>query len=179
LQTRRDPVLLERMRDCIEQFDATKYWALLPFFMTSAAEVTARHGDLEGAAALVNRAAELVHLTGEQWSESEVIRLQACFCARDSDHRVSLLRTSLDKARQQNAKLWELRAATSLASVWLEQGDQEAAREDLAPVLAWFTEGLDAPDLVAARALLGRAAGDLETRSQGPIENSDLHFVKT
>ena len=106
LQTRRDPVLLERMRDCIEQFDATEYWALLPFFMTSAAEVTARHGDLEGAAALVNRAAELVHLTGEQWSESEVIRLQAYFCARDSDHRVSLLRTSLDKARQQNAKLW-------------------------------------------------------------------------
>jgi hypothetical protein len=66
-----------------------------------------------------------------------------------------------------------------LANVWLAQGDQEAAREELAPVLAWFTEGLEAPDLVAARALFGRAAGDLETRSQGPIENSDLHFVKT
>ena len=149
------------MRDCIEQFDATQYWALLPFFMTSAAEVMARHGDLEGAAALVNRAAELVQLTGEQWSESEVIRLQACFCARDCDHTVSLLRTSLDKARQQNAKLWELRSATSLASVWLEQGNRKAAREVLAPVLAWFTEGLDAPDLVAARALLARAGDDV------------------
>ena len=45
LQMRRDPVLLERMRDCIEQFDATQYWALLPFFMTSAAEIMGKYGD--------------------------------------------------------------------------------------------------------------------------------------
>ena len=179
LQTSRDPVLLERMCDCIKQFDATQYWALLPFFMTSAAEVMARHGDLEGAAALVNRAAELVQLTGEQWSESEVIRLQACFCARDFDHMVSLLRTSLDRAREQNAKLWELRSATSLASVWLKEGNRKPASEVLAPVVAWFTEGLDAPDLVAARGLLARAGGDLENAIPRTHGNSDLHFMKT
>jgi hypothetical protein len=57
LQTRRDPVLLERMRNRIEQFDVTQYWALLPFFMTSAAELMAKHDDLEGAVAMVDRRA--------------------------------------------------------------------------------------------------------------------------
>ena len=179
LQARRDPALLERMRDCIEQFDATQYWALLPFFMTSAAEIMVRYGDPDGAAAMVNRAAELVQSTGEQWSESEVIRLQACICARDLDHKVSLLRTSLDKARQQNAKLWELRSATSLAEVRLSQGNEDAAREDLAPVLMWFTEGLDAPDLVAARTLLARASGDRDNAILSTEKNDDVHFMKT
>jgi len=175
LQDRRDPILLERMRHSIEQFDTTQYWALLPFFMTSAAELMARHDNLEGAAALVNRAAELVQLTEEQWAESEVIRLQACFCARDPDEKISLLHSSLNKARQQNAKLWELRSATSLAEVWLERKDQKMARDVLAPVVAWFTEGLDAPDVVAGRALLARTGGP-ENTVPGLTNNLDLHF---
>jgi class 3 adenylate cyclase len=175
LQTRRDPVLLERMRHSIEQFDATQYWALLPFFMTSAAELMARHNDSEGAVALVNRAAELAQLTGEQWSESEIIRLQACFCAPDPDHKISMLSASLDKARQQNAKLWELRSATSLAEVWLEQGNRKMACEILSPIVAWFTEGLNSPDFIAARAVLARTGGP-ESAVLGLTENSDLHF---
>jgi ATP/maltotriose-dependent transcriptional regulator MalT len=161
------------MRDCIEQFDATEYWALLPFFMGSAAEVMAKYGDLESAMTLVKRAAELVQLTGEQWPQSEIMRLQACFCVQDFDQRVCLLRTGLDKARQQNAKLWELRCAASLASIWLEQGDRKAAREVLAPVVAWFTEGLEAPDLVAARELLIQAGGELQKRPKGLTVNPD------
>jgi class 3 adenylate cyclase len=176
LQMRHDPDLLARLRDCIEQFDATQYWALLPFFMTSAAEVTAKYGDLEGAAALVNRAAELVQLTGEQWSQTEVMRLQACFCARDFDHKVSLLRAGLDKARLQNAKLWELRCARSLASIWLEHGNQKAALEVIGPVLAWFTEGLNSPDLVAARELLAQAGGGLEKPAEKLKESSALQL---
>jgi len=175
LQYRRDPILLERMRHSIEHFDTTQYWALLPFFMTFAAELMARHDNLEGAAALVNRAAELVQLTEEQWSEPEIVRLQACYCTRDPDEKVSLLRSSLNKARQQNAKLWELRSATNLAEVWLERDDQKMAREVLAPVVAWFTEGLDAPDLVAARALLVRA-GTPEIAIGGLTDNTSLHF---
>jgi hypothetical protein len=175
LQDRRDPILLERILQSIEQFDTTQYWALLPFFMTSAAELMARHDNLEGAAALVNRAAELIQLTEERWSEPEVIRLQACYCARGFDEKVSLLRSSLNKARQQNAKLWELRATTSLAEVWLEREDQKMVREVLAPIVAWFTEGLDSPDVVAARNLLARA-GTPETTVPGLAENSDLHF---
>ena len=164
LQMRRDPALMERMRDCIEQFDTTQNWALLPFFMTATAEIVGMYGDTDGAVALLNRAAELVHSTGERWCESEIIRLQAQFSARDAEHARHLLTTSLNLARQQRAKLWELRTATSLANVWLEQGNRQAGCEVLAPVHAWFTEGLTTPDLVAARTLLDRLEGDHEAR---------------
>ena len=57
-------------------------------------------------------------------------------------------------AREQSAKLWELRAATSLAGLWAEQSRRAEARELLAPVYDWFTEGFDTPDLREAKALL-------------------------
>lgn len=162
LQTRRDPILLERMRECIDHFEATHHFAMLPFFMTSAAEIMGAFGDTGGAAAMVARAAELVQLTGEQWSEPEVTRLQASFSARNPEHSLSLLHSSLDQARRQGAKLWELRSAVSLASVRLDQGDQTSARDVLAPVYDWFTEGSDCSDLVAARAVLERAGVDVQ-----------------
>jgi class 3 adenylate cyclase len=165
LQTRRDPALLQRMCGCIEQFDATQHWAMLPFFMASTAELMGKYGDVESATALLGRAAELVQMTGERWSEPEIIRLQACLGTHDPDHSIHLLQTSLRKAAQQHAKLWELRTATSLAALWLGQGNRTAAYEVLAPVHAWFSEGLAAHDLVAARALLDRASRD-------PIENA-------
>jgi predicted ATPase len=165
LQMRRDPVLMERMRDCIEQFDATQHWALLPFFMTAAAEIMGMYGDPAGATALLNRAAELVESTGERWCESEVIRLQAQFSARDADHALHMLTASLNLARQQGAKLWELRAATSVANVFLERGNRQAGCDVLAPIHDWFTEGLTTPDLVAARSLLDRLEGGLEVRA--------------
>src|SRR6202043_2390883 len=67
----------------------------------------------------------------------------------------------IDVARRQNAKSWELRAATSLARLRRQQGRPQEAAALLAPILAWFTEGLDTADLQAARTLLA----DLETES--------------
>jgi predicted ATPase len=61
---------------------------------------------------------------------------------------------SLTIARRQQAKSWELRAAISLSRLWQQQGKRAAARELLAPVYGWFTEGFDTPDLQDARALL-------------------------
>jgi predicted ATPase len=57
-------------------------------------------------------------------------------------------------ARRQRAKSWELRAATSMAWLWRDQGKQDQAREVLAPVYGWFTEGFDTLDLKEAKALL-------------------------
>jgi len=57
-------------------------------------------------------------------------------------------------AHQQNARLWELRAAMSLSRLWRDQGRQTAARDLLAPIFGWFTEGFDTPDLRDAKALL-------------------------
>jgi predicted ATPase len=60
----------------------------------------------------------------------------------------------MDIARQQHAKAWELRAATSLARLWQGQGKRHEARELLAPIYGWFTEGFDTADLQEAKALL-------------------------
>jgi predicted ATPase len=57
-------------------------------------------------------------------------------------------------ARRQDAKLWELRAATSLARLWRDRGKRDEARALVAPVYGWFTEGFDTPDLKEAKALL-------------------------
>jgi predicted ATPase len=57
-------------------------------------------------------------------------------------------------ARAQQAKSWELRAATSLARLWRDQGERDQARDLLAPVYGWFTEGVDTRDLKEAKALL-------------------------
>ena len=62
---------------------------------------------------------------------------------------------ALAVARQQNAKSWELRAAMSMARLWRDQGKAQQARELLAPVYSWFTEGFDTLDLREAKALLG------------------------
>ena len=61
---------------------------------------------------------------------------------------------ALAVAREQRAKSWELRAAMSMARLWRDQGKRDEARELLAPVYGWFTEGFDTIDLKEAKALL-------------------------
>ena len=70
---------------------------------------------------------------------------------RTFDHALSV-------ARQQQAKSWELRAAMSMARLWRDQGKRDEARELLAPVYGWFTEGFDTLDLKEAKALLDELA---------------------
>ena len=65
---------------------------------------------------------------------------------------------ALEVARHQQAKALELRAALSLSRLWQQQGQREAARALLAPLYAWFTEGLDTPDLQEAQTLLAALA---------------------
>jgi class 3 adenylate cyclase len=154
LHTRKDASLLERMQACIEQLHSTTHWALLPFFMASTAELIGSYGDHAEAVRLLDRGADLVRVTGEQWCEAEILRLQARFKASNSSEAVALLQQSIAKSGQQNAKLWELRAAIDLANIWCEQGKCVAARDTLLPLHASFTEGTGTPDLIAARSLL-------------------------
>ena len=63
---------------------------------------------------------------------------------------------ALEVARQQQAKSWELRATMSMAHLWRDQGKAQQARELLAPVYGWFTEGFDTRDLKEAKALLAQ-----------------------
>jgi hypothetical protein len=154
LQVRWDAALMERAQTSLEQLDTTKHRVMLPFFMASVAEIVGNHGDPRGASALLDRAHDLVRRTGEQWCEAEIMRLKARFAARGAGEAVALFEASLAKARQQAARLWELRTATALAELRFAREEHAAARELLAPIVAWFTEGGDMLDLVSARTLL-------------------------
>jgi predicted ATPase len=72
----------------------------------------------------------------------------------DEAEAESSLHKAVEVARRQQAKSWELRATTSLARLWQKQGKVDEARQMLAEIYGWFTEGFDTPDLQEAKALL-------------------------
>ena len=87
---------------------------------------------------------------------AEVLRLKGWMLMRQGryEEAETSLRASIDWARRQQAKSWELRTSTTLAQLLLERGHRDAAREVLVPVYNWFTEGFDTHDLRAARTLV-------------------------
>jgi predicted ATPase len=102
-------------------------------------------------------------LNNERFFEAELYRLKAraLLLGKDPDasiHAQSLLDKALTIARSQDARSLELRAARDLADLWRDQGRRDEARNLLAPVHGWFTEGFDARDLKEAKALLGELA---------------------
>jgi predicted ATPase len=98
------------------------------------------------------------HNVGERWYEAERHRLRGhLLLALAADHQAeaeSCFQQALDVARRQQAKAWELRAATSLARLWQQQGKRAEAQALLAPLYDWFTEGFDTADLQEVRTLL-------------------------
>jgi predicted ATPase len=92
----------------------------------------------------------------ETWTEAEVNRIagEIARLADDAKKAEAYFQSAMAIARQQEAKSWELRAAMSLARLWRDQGKTVEARELLAPVYGWFTEGFDTRDLKEAKALL-------------------------
>jgi predicted ATPase len=95
-------------------------------------------------------------LISSRWVEAEVHRLRGDLQLAQSakaDAETSYGR-ALEIARSQDAKLWEIRAATSLARLWFDKGKRREVRDLLAPVYGWFTEGFDTPDLKDASGLL-------------------------
>jgi predicted ATPase len=77
----------------------------------------------------------------------------------DAAQAEACFQQALDIARRQEAKSWELRAATSLARLWQSQGKRQDAYDLLAPVYEWFTEGFDTADLIEAKVLLDELRG--------------------
>jgi len=100
----------------------------------------------------------LVDTTGERWYEPELHRLKGELRLQQSPdshaEAHACFQQALDVARSQQAKSLELRAATSLGRLWQQQGKHAEARQLLAEVYGWFTEGFDTPDLREAKALL-------------------------
>ena len=104
----------------------------------------------------------VMETTKERWFEAEANRItgQIVLLSPEPDAAKAevYFERALAVARQQQAKSWELRAAMSLARLWRDQGKPQQARELLAPVYDWFTEGFDTRDLKEAKALLDELA---------------------
>src|SRR5262249_41006840 len=111
----------------------------------------------------LEEALEAVQNNGERFYEAKVYRLNGELLVQDTpasqEEAEEHFQQALDVASRQQAKSWELRAAMSLARLWQRQGQRAAARELLAPVYHWFTEGFDTADLQEARALLVELGG--------------------
>ena len=101
--------------------------------------------------------------TGERNYEAEIYRLKGePLLRQSSDNAVeaeACFHQAIDIARNQQAKSWELRAATSLARLWQHQDKRQDAYDLLAPVYGWFTEGFDTADLIDAKTLLDELEG--------------------
>jgi predicted ATPase len=115
-------------------------------------------GQFDDAWRCIGEAMAAMQATGERWCEAEAHRVAGEIALkspqRDEAKAQSHFEHALALARAQQAKSWELRAATSLARLLNHQGQRQAARDLLAPVYDWFTEGFDTSDLRNARALL-------------------------
>ena len=116
-----------------------------------------RAGEADAGLHVVEEALSRGRETNERWWDAELHRLRAelllCGGAEPAEAQAALQR-ALEIARGQQARSLELRAARALAGLWAGSGRTAEARELLAPVYSWFTEGLDTPDLANARALL-------------------------
>jgi class 3 adenylate cyclase/predicted ATPase len=137
-------------------YRATGADAFMPYFialLASACEIAAQ---IDEALTLLDEALQTVDRTGEHWFTAELNRFKGRLLLRQghSEAAEELYRKALSVARGQEAKLWELRAAASLARLWHNQGHLAEARDLLALVYAWFIEGFDTPDLKDAKALL-------------------------
>jgi predicted ATPase len=137
---------------------ATGAKVIRPYGLTLLAEASVQVGQCEVGLPLLTEALAVVDDTGERRWEAELHRLKGeILLARSADAHAEAeahFQHALDIARHQQAKSWELRAATSLARLWQQQGKHAEAHALLAPIYGWFTEGFDTADLQEARALL-------------------------
>jgi predicted ATPase len=130
--------------------------AWLPYLLALLARACEIAGQIEEVLALLDDALRIVERTGVRWFAAELNRQkgQALLEQGLSQAAEELYRKALSIAQEQGAKLWELRAASSLARLWRDRGRPAEARDLLAPVYGWFTEGFHTPDLKEAKALV-------------------------
>jgi class 3 adenylate cyclase/predicted ATPase len=130
----------------------------LPLRIATVGLAKAAASDLDGALALYDDALEIASTNGEHWYEPELLRLKAEMLLAQPKPRAveaeQCLTAAISLAQKQEAKFWELRAAATLAELWAHQRRPSEARDLLAPVYGWFTEGFDTLDLKEAKALL-------------------------
>ena len=128
----------------------------MPYHIALLAAACEIAGQVEEASTQLDQALRIVDRTGERWFAPELHRHKGQLMLQQGHAEAAeeLYREALSIARDQEARLWELRAAVSLARLRRDQGRRAEACNLLAPVYGWFTEGFDTPDLKEAKALL-------------------------
>ena len=151
---------ISRMRWGLATKRATGAEIKVPYYLGLLAEAHRRANRSAEGISLLNEALEVVERTDERWYEAELYRLMAEALITKSDRHDAegWLCRALRTAQKQDAKLWELRAATSVARLWRDRGKRTDARYLLAPIYGCFTEGFDTRDLKEAAALLAELA---------------------
>ena len=132
-----------------------------PLYLSYLARACVELGKFDDASHWISEARVAVQTSKESWWEAEIDRIEGELALKsplDVARAEGYFERALAVARQQQAKSWELRAATSLARLWRDQGKVRQARDLLAPVYGWFTEGFDTRDLKEAKVLLEELA---------------------
>jgi class 3 adenylate cyclase/predicted ATPase len=149
---------MARIHEGLVAWRAASAEVLRPLWLALSAEALMAGGDPEAGMRALDEALALVSKTGERWYESELLRLRGemllALSGEAHTQAQAVFDRALEIAREQKAKSWELKIATSVSRLWQGQGRQDEAKELLAPVYRWFTEGFDTRDLQAARELL-------------------------
>jgi class 3 adenylate cyclase len=153
---------IEEMQTGIRLWESAGARTVTPYVQSRLGEALALDGDVEGGLSHVDAMLEQISLPG--WQErshlAEILRLKGWMLSLKGDFAGAEQNylASLDWAREQEAKSWELRTATSLARMWQAQGKRKEAYDLLAPIYGWFTEGFETKDLIEAKALIAEWA---------------------
>ncbi|MFQ6028957.1 MAG: hypothetical protein ACE5Q6_15865, partial [Dehalococcoidia bacterium] len=130
----------------------------IPYYRALLAAAFGKTGQVAEGLRTLDEAFTDIDQTGERWLEAELHRLKGeLLLQKPSDNSAeaeTCFQKAIDIARQQQAKSWELRAASSLSRLWHSQGKLQKAYDELAPVYGWFNEGFDTADLREAKSLL-------------------------
>ncbi len=146
----------------ITAFRSTGSTVFMPLWLSSLTRAYAELGQFDDARRCIAEAMTAMETTNERVWEAEVHRISGEIALQspepDAAKAEAYFERALAVARAQHAKSWELRAAMSMARLWRDQGKRNEARDLLAPVYGWFTEGFDTLDLKEARVLLDELA---------------------
>jgi class 3 adenylate cyclase/predicted ATPase len=153
---------IEQIQQGLRAYRATGTEIARPYFLSLLAEAYGIMRQPEAGLTVLAEALTHVDTTGERWCEPELHRLKGELLLQqsldNSTEAETCFQQAITIAQNQQAKSWELRAATSLARLWQQQGKRQEAYDLLASVYNWFTEGFDTADLKDAKALLDTLA---------------------
>jgi tetratricopeptide (TPR) repeat protein len=147
---------VDQIGNALSKLTETGHGAWVPYVRALLGEARARSGDVAGGLACIEQSLEQIERQEERVHLSEVLRLKGWMRMQQgrSEEAEACLREAIDVARRQQAKSWELRAATTLARVLGDRGDRAGAYQLLRPAYDWFKEGFGTKDLKDAKVLL-------------------------